>query len=272
MKFIRKIIKLKWLPIRYWFYIRQAMMLKVRRKDPLNQTTYKFVAGSLHSYQRAIEALSKEPETLNWLRDSLKPDDTFLDIGANVGTFTIFAATQISNGGHVYACEPHLPTAVQLLQNIALNNLEHRVSVLSIATSDQDKFVPFRYKRWREGASGSQLSLAGAPTLENPVGVELKPSYCVDTLIELNAISSPNLIKIDTDGTELHILRGMEKLLKGTIKPRSVLVEAQIGESEQQEQFMATCGYKIVARHVEGKFRSGTNFHELAHNAIYEQT
>jgi FkbM family methyltransferase len=273
LELLHKIPKLKWLPIRHWYDLRQAMGLRVSLRDPEDGIRYRFVADSLHSYQRARSLLSKEPDMINWLRKHLRPSDVFLDIGANIGTFSIYAAKHLSPAGHVYACEPHLPTTVQLLQNVVANGLEERVSVISVAASGEDRFVPFRYKRWRQGASGSQLGVEGSPAMERHVGTELKCGMMVDTMIAQGAIRAPDLIKIDTDGIEVQILSGMTQLLRSK-KPRSVRVEVQAGELTKQIQLMQSCGYSLVAQQVIGrskrKMERGHSLDEVAFNAIFE--
>jgi FkbM family methyltransferase len=269
-----RIAKLRWIPLRHWFDLRQAMGLTVKVWDPEDGQRYRFVSDSLHSYQRARALLSKEPETIAWLRKKLRPSDVFLDIGANVGTFSIFAAKHLSEAGHVYACEPHLPTTIQLLQNVTMNSLEDRVSVISVAASGCDGFSPFHYKRWRQGASGSQLTVVDGPGLRKRVGTELKSGMRVDTMIAQGVIRSPDLIKIDTDGIEVQIVSGMQNLLTGQHRPRSVLVEVQQGELQTQRDFMHGCGYTLVEEHLIGKwkrmFERGQPLERLAFNAVFE--
>jgi FkbM family methyltransferase len=250
------------------------MGLRVTVRDPEDGQRYRFTSDSLHSYQRARALFSKEPETIGWLRKNLRPSDVFLDIGANVGTFSIFAARHLSQAGHVYACEPHLPTTIQLLQNISLNGVEDRVSVISLAASGRDGFSPFHYKRWRPGASGSQLAVPGGPSLTRHVGSELKSSMRVDSMIAQGVIRSPDLIKIDTDGIEIQIVAGMKDLLSGQGRPRSVLVEVQQGELQTQRDFMRACGYSLVERHLIGRgkraFELGRPSEKLTLNAVFE--
>jgi FkbM family methyltransferase len=269
-----RISKLKWLPIRHWFDLREAMGLRVTVRDPEDGQRYRFTSDSLHSYQRARALFSKEPETIGWLRKNLRPSDVFLDIGANVGTFSIFAARHLSQAGHVYACEPHLPTTIQLLKNISLNGVEDHVSVISLAASGRDGFSPFHYKRWRPGASGSQLAVPGGPSLTRHVGSELKSSMRVDSMIAQGVIRSPDLIKIDTDGIEIQIVAGMKDLLSGQGRPRSVLVEVQQGELQTQRDFMRACGYSLVERHLIGRgkraFELGRPSEKLTLNAVFE--
>ena len=81
--------------VRYWFYARDALRLNVRVRDPETGDRYRFLADSLETHLRAKTFFTKEEGTIDWLRKSLRPDDVFLDIGANMGLYSIFAARQI---------------------------------------------------------------------------------------------------------------------------------------------------------------------------------
>ena len=273
MELLHKIPKLRWLPARHWYDLRNLMRLSARVRDPVDGLTYRFEADSFEAYQRGRLFLKKEPQTTGWLRDTLRPSDVFLDIGANIGIFSIFAGKHIGPQGHVYACEPHLPTATQLLQNISANDLGDRVSALSIAASGADGFAPFLYKRWRQGASGSQLAIEGGPGMARSVGAELKAALTIDTMVERGLIRPPNLVKIDTDGIEIPITRGMERLLRSPQRPRSLLIEIQEGEYEPQMAFMASCGYRLQDSHPVGKWKrrleAGASLNEIAFNALF---
>ena len=274
MHLIDKLPKLRWLPVRHWYDLRQAMSFTARVRDPEDGQRYRFVCDSFESYQRGRTFLGKEPETIAWLRRTLLPEDAFLDIGANIGIFSIFAGKHLGPQGRVYACEPHLPTAAQLLQNVSANGLGDRVSVLSVAVAGEDGFIPFRYKRWRQGASGSQLSVDGGPAMERSVGAELKVAISVDSLVSKGVIRPPNLVKIDTDGIEVAIVRGMEQTLRSERRPRSILLEIQVGEYDQQVDFLKSCGYALVASHLVGKWKrrheQGATLNEVAFNALFE--
>ncbi|MFM1813699.1 MAG: hypothetical protein RLZ98_394 [Pseudomonadota bacterium] len=278
MEILHKIPKLRWVPVRHWYDISNLMRLRTTVRDPADGKLYRFQCDAFESYQRARSFLGKEPETIEWLRNSLRPDDVFLDIGANIGIFSLFAAMHLDDNGHVYACEPHLPNATQVLQNAALNGLENRLSVLSIAASGEDGYFPFHYKRWGEGASGSQLAIEGNPALAatRSIGVEMKCGMTVDSMVEKGIIRRPNLIKIDTDGIEIPIVRGMERLLRSSERPRSLLIEIQPGEYDVQVDFMRSCGYALKENHFSGKpkrqFERGVPLRELAFNGLFEPT
>jgi hypothetical protein len=93
-------------------------------------------------------------------------------------------------------------------------------------------------------------------------------------MIAQRVIRSPDLIKIDTDGIEIQIVTGMKILLSGQERPRSVLVEVQQGELQTQRDFMRSCGYSLVAKHLIGRRKRvieyGQPLQELTLNAVFE--
>ncbi|GIX14444.1 MAG: hypothetical protein KatS3mg118_2403 [Paracoccaceae bacterium] len=269
---LARIAKLRWLPARHWYDLRQLMRLPARVRDPADGRLYRFHGDSFEAWQRGRSFLAKEPQTIGWLR-GLAEGDVFLDIGANIGIFSLFAAHRVGEAGHVYAFEPHLPTAVQLLHNVALNGLGARITVLSIAASGRDGFAPFLYKRLREGASGSQLAIPGHPVMTRQEGAELKYGLTVDSMVAQGVIRPPTHVKIDTDGIELQITRGMAGLLGRPDRPRAILVEVQPGELDAQRDFMAGHGYRLAEAHTVGKWQRlrdrGTPLGQLAFNALF---
>lgn len=271
---LEKLAKLRWLPARHWYDLRAVMRLPARVRDPQDGAVYRFHGDSFEAWQRGVSFLAKEPQTLAWLR-GIGEGAVFLDIGANIGIFSLFAARRVGTAGHVYAVEPHLPTATQLLRNVALNGLSERITVLSIAASGQDGFAPFLYKRFREGASGSQLAIPGHPVMTEQAGVELKCGLTVDSMLARGVIRPPTHVKIDTDGIEIAITRGMAGLLAGPDRPASLLIEVQPGEKAEQEGFMARHGYALAEAHTVGKWQRlrdrGTPLDRLAFNAVFRR-
>jgi len=269
---LRKLAKIRWLPARHWYDLRDLMRLSARVRDPADGRLYRFHGDSFEAWQRGRTFLGKEPGTIAWLRGELREGDVFLDIGANIGIFSIFAAARVGDTGQVYAVEPHLPTATQLLRNVALNGMGSRVTVLTIAAAEADGFAPFHYKRFREGASGSQLAIDGSPDMEMQAGRELKYAMSIDSMVDAGVIRPPDLIKIDTDGIEIPITRGMAGLL-GRQGPRGVLVEIQPGEYAAQTGYMESKGYRMAEAQPVGKWlrrhRRGAPLDELAFNALF---
>ena len=77
---------------------------------------------------------SKEPTTIPWL-EAIRADETLVDIGANIGLYSIYAAAY--TGCRVYAFEPEALNYAELNKNVFVNDLHGRVSAFCIAMSDE---------------------------------------------------------------------------------------------------------------------------------------
>lgn len=235
---------------------------------------YSFMVSNQQTLRRATTLLIKEPGTIRWLREQAKPGRVFLDIGANVGIYSIFAAHHLGKDGQVYSVEPHLRNAAALLDNVLVNQLQEQVAVMSLALSREPAVIDFCYKDWGTGSSHSQLQTGEALTLsETSVATELKAATAIDKLIADKSMRAPDFIKIDVDGIELAILEGATALLKGADRPGSVQVEVEPSNYREIDAFMLEHGYSQVDRHATmagaKRISRGAVIEELAHNVIY---
>jgi hypothetical protein len=82
-----------------------------------------------------------------------------------------------------------------------------------------------------------------------PVFSELKCAVTADHLIKTGSIRPPDLIKVDVDGNELPVLRGMSRALSGANPPRSVQVEITRGHKDELFDFMHEQGFELAERH-----------------------
>jgi FkbM family methyltransferase len=236
-----------------------------------------FLCYSKREVRRTKRFFSKEPGTIEWLVQTLRPDDIFFDIGANIGAYSIFAAREITSPGGVYAFEPHLANAASLLQNVSLNGLAQKIQVISIPLTDRDGFGPFHYHSLDHSRSHSQF---GPPVLDGqtfrPVATELKFGACLDTLIESGIIPSPTVVKIDVDGLEAEIIAGMSSLLKSSRAPRSIQVELSRDNADKVISQMAAAGYQVATRHWtssgQDAIRGGVEpLGQFPHNIVFDK-
>jgi FkbM family methyltransferase len=265
------------------WHLRKAMRLRFAWRERLKLVVsvpdggheHRFVCGTEESLRRARGFFSKEPGTLAWLRRDLRPGDTVLDVGANIGIYTIFAAHLVGAGGRVIAVEPHLPSAVRLLENIGANGFGDRVNVLTTALSDAPRFDSFNYSDWTEASSSSQLGRAvdhtGRPF--QPTARELKAATSIDALIADAVIPSPDVVKIDVDGLELPIVEGMQALLAGPRPPRAIQVEMEPDTFGPIEARLTAAGYRVDHRHysdaVERRLAKGAAPTAVPHNVVF---
>jgi len=137
----------------------------------------------------------------------VKPGDTVVDVGANIGYFSLLFAQCVGRSGTVYAFEPVPRLVLNLKRNLGLNKL-NCVNVTAVALSDRRGKA-----RFYEGpADNSGLSSLREPRQSSAsFEVELAP---FDELIDDH--SKVTLVKIDVEGAELQVLRGMERMLRAT--------------------------------------------------------
>jgi len=163
---------------------------------------------------RTIElAVLSERAMLEAVLSTLHPGDVFWDIGSNRGLFAIFAAQRVGPHGRVYAFEPESDTFDKLTANLQLNESSN-VQPLRIALSDH-RGSGSLIRASREGLSqGSRLGEDGVDTER----VELVDG---DGL----SLSVPEAVKIDVEGHEYAVVRGMRRTLS---QPRCRAVFCEI--------------------------------------------
>jgi FkbM family methyltransferase len=144
----------------------------------------------------------------------LNTNDTFVDIGANIGLFSLIASKSVGSAGLVLAFEPASVTYNRLLENIALNNFKN-IRPFQFALSDTNGHAELQilsngYDAW------NSLS---TPPLGAEVQVESVETQTLDSCFERERIPFPVLMKVDVEGWEVPVLRGAKKLLSDPNAP-----------------------------------------------------
>lgn len=193
----------------------------------------------------------------------LKSGDVFVDIGANIGLHTLYAAKLLANTGQVFAFEPVSSNLKLLQRNIILNSLTDRVTVVPKAVSNSSQESISFYLPSDEMTETASLS----KNSENLLKIEVKNVRLDDYWQTVNL--PVKLIKIDVEGAELEVLRGAEYILR---KWHPVLVievhcfalpEFGTNLSEFQE-FLNNLGYQ--EKRLDGEQFDGDNYYQ----AVYE--
>ncbi len=143
-----------------------------------------------------------EPLESAFVRANLKPGDVFLDIGANIGWFTMLASTIVGERGHIHAFEPRKPTADYLRRSVEANALSSLVTVHEVGLADKDGEW---HLAWAQGTTnpGSSCLVAdptGAANL-NAITINLRK---LDDL----ELSKVDFVKIDIEGAEMLAVSG----------------------------------------------------------------
>ena len=138
---------------------------------------------------------------MGFLLHFLRAEDLFIDIGANVGSYTILACSAV--GARGVAFEPVPGTYERLVENMRLNHLEKKVKCINKGVGDQQGTIAFTSDR-----DTTNHALASGEQCDNKVTVEVTS---LDTAL---AGEDPSLIKIDVEGYETPVLEGAQESLK----------------------------------------------------------
>jgi FkbM family methyltransferase len=158
-----------------------------------------------------------DPFGILYLKKNLKEGDVFIDAGANVGSYTLIAAKQVGNTGHVFAFEPAGEIYNRLYENITLNEYQN-VKAEKKALLDKNITIDlFLAKKINLGMSSIYHHDTENGRVETVEAVKL------DDYVDNQNIKRIDLIKIDVEGSEMHALKGMQKTLEKH-KPK-ILIE-----------------------------------------------
>lgn len=148
---------------------------------------------------------------MGFLLHYLNKSDAFFDVGANIGAYTVLASKVC--GAKTQAFEPSKYTFERLSNNIYLNRINHLVTAHNLGVSSKSETVNFS---------------KGFDTVNHVTSKELDYTEKIQT-VSLNEIIDsgvgvPNLIKIDVEGFEHHVIKGANKLLENS-KLNAIIIE-----------------------------------------------
>lgn len=194
-----------------------------------------------------------EPE-LELLEQFISYGDTILDIGANIGTHTLFFAKLVSPSGCVFAYEPQRITFQMLCGNISLNALPNVVA-LNVAVGDKNDKIQILEidPHYEYNFGGFNIDKFGTAS-----GVEV-PLIKIDG----EKLKNCHLIKIDVEGWELKVLQGAAQVIH---KHRPIIYVENNKEDHSQEliRTFLDAGYRCWW-HIYPRFNPN-NFYEKSKN------
>jgi len=187
-----------------------------RHLEAVHETGARLRCDLADAVQRSIFYTgSYEPTLTSLIRAELRPGDVFLDIGANVGHYSLLAATLVGDEGQVHAVEASAETARLLAHTVARNHVESIITVHNVAASDATRTMILATPSDGHSAVGMRYLTRGDEPGESVTAVRLDEFLAV----------RPTVVKVDVEGADLRALVGMDHLLV-TSPPRAIFVEA----------------------------------------------
>jgi FkbM family methyltransferase len=168
---------------------------------------------------------------------------TFIDVGAHVGGITLPAASHVGPEGRVLAFEPNPETATLLRRNVT-KNLATNITVVQLACLDERKRSEF-YVNDSSHSGKSSLSARNARS-RRTVTVECDT---LDSILVTHEVNRIDVVKIDVEGAELQVLKGMERLLRKflpvvVLEIEPTLLESFSARASDLYGFLAAKGYR----------------------------
>ncbi|MDB5155374.1 MAG: hypothetical protein JWR50_81 [Mucilaginibacter sp.] len=185
-----------------------------------------------------------EDEINKLIRVSLKDGDTAIDVGGNIGLQSIRMSQAVGKGGRVYSFEPLNYLQEKFKKNVALNRVDN-ITIFPLALSDTESTAEFTIDP--NGDNQGTFSLADTGPGAEKQSVDIK---IADLMPELAALQTLHLVKIDVEGFEFQVLRGMKGLLQKH-KPRIIFeydtpLWARTGQDIKAcYQFLGNMGYSF---------------------------
>lgn len=176
-----------------------------------------------------------EAPLIEWAKEFLRPEVTFVDIGAHVGTYALSYAPLCKA---VYAFEPQRLTFCRLCAGISLNRLTN-VYPKNVALADSSRSAELKIISTDGGGS----SIKNLTSNINPIGTEIVECRTLDSY----ALESVGFIKIDVEGAELEVLKGATNTIQA-YKPK-ILMEVWDDDSyaahrKELSVYLEGIGYK----------------------------
>ncbi len=197
---------------------------------------------------------------------------TIYDIGGDQGIYTLFFARKVGEHGRVFTFEPNPVSHLHIETNVALNNFKH-VNVRNVALGDKAGKLTFAFLPNDPGTgTADPLIIEQIRKMPGATVTEVNVD-ALDNLISTASLPKPDFAKIDVEGLELNVLRGMRATLEQArpqlfIEIHGADLEAKTKNIREVVSFLLELDYQIY--HVESEQQiSRTNMEFAREGHIY---
>lgn len=210
----------------------------------LEGKTLRYALSSPACIWRVQTLFTKEPGTIAWIH-SFQPGEAFVDVGANIGLYSLYAAMMA--GVTVAAFEPESQNYAELNKNIFLNAAYPRVTGYCAAIADKPvEISTLLMSEFSTGGSFNDFSRSSRPEISKKGALtQGSAGFSLDYLHENGVLPRIDHLKIDVDGHEARVIAGAEKLLAADkIKTISLEVDPKLAASPDILKKMGELGWR----------------------------
>jgi FkbM family methyltransferase len=183
-----------------------------------------FVSPQARALEYPRDFLPREPEMLEWI-DNFKTPCTYWDIGANVGSYVLYAA--LDPAVTTYAFEPSPSNYLAMCVNVYENGRQNNVNAYCLAFNDRNELATLDMDDLNAGAFGHSFGeLDARVSRPDHKTIFHQPAlgFSIDGFRAIYGLAAPDYLKLDVDGNEEKILDGAKETLADP-KLRAVIVE-----------------------------------------------
>lgn len=195
-----------------------------------------------HSYidRKILRYAFYEKQVFEALRSILQSGDVFWDVGANIGVQSVAVAANIE-GVSVICFEPSISVIERLKNNMKLNRLSAEIHPLALSDANGVQALAIS----SDGNTGMSTLNPFDDFSSNYVSKSIVGIASVDSLLRDRLVAPPNVMKIDVEGHELPILRGMANALRDS-SLKSIVFEDGADQNSEAKSIMRKHGFVIV--------------------------
>lgn len=164
-----------------------------------------------------------EPPLTGLIQKALKPGDTFIDVGANIGYFSLLASKMVGEKGHVVALEASPRNYISLKKNLEINSARN-VRALNVAISGKRGVLPVYNSADRDRGKSTLLD-ARDHQLEEHV-----EALALAEVLDTQEVTGARFIKVDVEGAEVEVVQGMLPILRNTRPDLEIMISIHYDE------------------------------------------
>lgn len=233
----------------YWAFMSSLIEnLECRYQVAVGDKNCNFIINSRLSHFRAATLLTKEPETIRWIEE-FPSNAVLLDIGANIGVYTVYAARM--KGVRVIAVEPSPSNYSTLIENLTANDIEDRVFAICAAADKETRFAALHQHYGGTVYGGSGVIFDSSQISDDEEIDEINQIFAlgitIDELLAIPGLPFPTHMKLDIIGTQEQALEGARKLLADSRLVGAMIEMPRVGEGSHQKcmKIVRECGLTI---------------------------
>lgn len=167
-----------------------------------------------------------EPDCSAYIRKNFKPGKTFIDIGANIGYYSLLASQLAGENGNVIAVEASPKIFEALQENIRLNNSASNIEAHNFAiTGAPGKASVYLGPDCNLGSTTTNASLKNKFPYRSYRHEAEVNAVTLDYLFNSKNIQNLQMIKIDVEGTEREVINGMTEIIQNGSPELEILIE-----------------------------------------------